>query len=83
AFFAAIDLGTTVVVAFSLARGEGERARAAARQSLGLMTVIGFVLAIIIECFGQEIIQVIAGSADPEVKAMALNYLHISAWSYP
>ncbi|WP_338049279.1 EmmdR/YeeO family multidrug/toxin efflux MATE transporter [Rosenbergiella gaditana] len=83
AFFAAIDLGTTVVVAFSLARGDGERARAAARQSLGLMTVMGFLLAIIIECFGQDIIQVIAGSAEPEVKAMALNYLHISAWSYP
>jgi len=83
AFFAAIDLGTTVVVAFSLARGDGERARAAARQSLGLMTVMGFVLAVIIEFFGQDIIQVIAGSAEPEVKAMALNYLHISAWSYP
>ncbi|MBT0720703.1 EmmdR/YeeO family multidrug/toxin efflux MATE transporter [Tatumella sp. TA1] len=83
AFFAAIDLGTTVVVAFSLARGDAERARAAARQSLGLMTVLGFVLALVIEFFGQEIIQVIAGSADPQVKALALNYLHISAWSYP
>jgi Na+-driven multidrug efflux pump len=37
-FFAAIDLGTTVVVAFSLAKRNGKRARAATRQSLGLMT---------------------------------------------
>ncbi|WP_241609278.1 EmmdR/YeeO family multidrug/toxin efflux MATE transporter [Rosenbergiella australiborealis] len=83
AFFAAIDLGTTVVVAFSLARGDGQRARAAARQSLGLMTVMGFLLALVIEFFGPAIIDVIAGNAEPEVKIMALNYLHISAWSYP
>lgn len=83
AFFAAVDLGTTVVVAFSLARGEGERARAAARQSLGLMTVVGFVLVLLIEFCGESIIQIIAGSAEPQVKALALNYLQISAWSYP
>ena len=34
AFFAAIDLGTTVVVAFSLGKRDRRRARAAARQSL-------------------------------------------------
>lgn len=38
AFFAAVDLGTTVVVAFSLGKRDRRRARAAARQSLVLMT---------------------------------------------
>ncbi|WP_130835360.1 EmmdR/YeeO family multidrug/toxin efflux MATE transporter [[Erwinia] mediterraneensis] len=82
-FFAAIDLGTTVVVAFSLAKRNGKRARAATRQSLGLMTILAFLLVIIIEFWGHLIIDVIAGSAEPQVKALALSYLQISAWSYP
>ena len=36
-FFAAIDLGTTVVVAFSLGKLDPKRAREAARQSLMIM----------------------------------------------
>ncbi len=83
AFFAAIDLGTTVVVAFSLGKLNRERAQAAARQSLVLMTLFAVLLAIGIEWFGEEIIDVIAGNADPAVKVLALNYLNITAWSYP
>lgn len=82
-FFAAIDLGTTVVVAFSLGKLNRERAEAAARQSLVLMTLFAVVLALLIEFFGVKIIDVIAGSAEPAVKALALDYLTISAWSYP
>ena len=82
-FFAAVDLGTTVVVAFSLARRDSERARAAARQSLGLMTILSLLLVVIIEFRGHVIIDLIAGSAEPQVKAFALNYLQISACSYP
>lgn len=82
-FFAAIDLGTTVVVAFSLAKRNGKRARAATRQSLGLMTVLAFVLVIVIELWGHLIIDGIAGSAEPKVKELALSYLQTSAWSYP
>ena len=82
-FFAAVDLGTTVVVAFSLAKKEGKRARAAARQSLGLMTVVALILVVIIEIRGDIVIDLIAGSAEPPVKAFALDYLRVSAWSYP
>ncbi|WP_428943445.1 EmmdR/YeeO family multidrug/toxin efflux MATE transporter [Pantoea sp. FN060301] len=82
-FFAAIDLGTTVVVAFSLGRLKRERAESAARQSLVLMTLFAVLLAILIEFFGEAIIDLIAGSAEPAVKAMALSYLTITAWSYP
>lgn len=82
-FFAAIDLGTTVVVAFSLGKLKRERAQAAARQSLVLMTIFAVLLAILIEFFGEAIIDMIAGSAEPAVKAMALSYLTITAWSYP
>ncbi len=82
-FFAAIDLGTTVVVAFSLGKRNRKRARAATRQSLGLMTILSILLVVVIEFYGQVIIDIIADSAAPQVKALALNYLQMSALSYP
>ncbi|WP_333780873.1 EmmdR/YeeO family multidrug/toxin efflux MATE transporter [Dryocola boscaweniae] len=83
AFFAAIDLGTTVVVAFSLGKLDPKRARAAARQSLVLMTIVALFLAIGIHLAGEHIVNIIAGDATPEVKALALSYLQTTVWSYP
>ncbi|PWW11722.1 putative MATE family efflux protein [Mangrovibacter plantisponsor] len=83
AFFAAVDLGTTVVVAFSLGKRDRKRARAAARQSLVLMTIIAVLMAVVIHFMGEHIINVIAGEAAPSVKALALTYLQLTAWSYP
>lgn len=83
AFFAAVDLGTTVVVAFSLGKRDRRRARAAARQSLVLMAAVAVVMAALIHLTGEHIIGFIAGEASPEVKALAQNYLEITAWSYP
>lgn len=83
AFFAAVDLGTTVVVAFSLGTRDPKRARAAARQSLILMTVVALLMAAGIHFAGEQIIDVIAGEAAPEVKALALSYLQTTVWSYP
>jgi len=82
-FFAAIDLGTTVVVAFSLGKMNRERAVGAARQSLVIMAIFAVLLAISIEFIGPQIIDMIAGQAEPEVKALALSYLQTTAWSYP
>lgn len=83
AFFAAIDLGTTVVVAFSLGKLDPKRARAATRQSLVLMTIVALLLAIGIHLAGEHIVNVIAGEATPEVKVLALSYLQTTVWSYP
>ncbi|MBJ9044721.1 EmmdR/YeeO family multidrug/toxin efflux MATE transporter [Citrobacter braakii] len=83
AFFAAIDLGTTVVVAFSLGKRDRRRARAAARQSLVIMTIFATVLAAVIHYFGEQIIDVVAGEATPDVKALALTYLELTVISYP
>ncbi|WP_042959300.1 EmmdR/YeeO family multidrug/toxin efflux MATE transporter [Erwinia tasmaniensis] len=82
-FFAAIDLGTTVVVAFSLGKLNRDRAVAAARQSLIIMTVFAIVLALAIEFIGPQIVDMVAGQAEPQVKALALSYLQVTAWSYP
>ncbi|WP_037384136.1 EmmdR/YeeO family multidrug/toxin efflux MATE transporter [Serratia sp. DD3] len=83
AFFAAVDLGTTVVVAFSLGTRNRKRARAAARQSLVLMAAVALLLALGIHLAGEQIIDVIAGQASPEVKTLALSYLQTTVWSYP
>ncbi|KNC93346.1 EmmdR/YeeO family multidrug/toxin efflux MATE transporter [Trabulsiella odontotermitis] len=83
AFFAAIDLGTTVVVAFSLGKRDHKRARSAARQSLVIMALFSVVLAIVIHAYGKEIIDVIAGAATEPVKALALTYLELTVISYP
>jgi Na+-driven multidrug efflux pump len=76
-FFAAIDLGTTVVVAFSLGKLDPKRAREAARQSLMIMTIFSIVLAALIHYFGKEIIDFVAGKP-PEVKDLALTYLEMT-----
>ncbi|WP_058911247.1 EmmdR/YeeO family multidrug/toxin efflux MATE transporter [Entomohabitans teleogrylli] len=83
AFFTAVDLGTTVVVAFSLGKRDRQRARAAARQSLVLMTLFAVLLAALVHACGEYIIDFIAGEATAEVKALALSYLQFTAWSYP
>jgi putative MATE family efflux protein len=83
AFFAAIDLGTTVVVAFSLGKRDHKRARSAARQSLVIMALFSVVLAVVIHAYGKEIIDVIAGAATAPVKALALTYLELTVISYP
>ena len=58
-------------------------ARAAARQSSVLMTGVALLLAAGIHLAGESIIDVIAGAASPEVKALALSYLQTTVWSYP
>jgi putative MATE family efflux protein len=83
AFFAAVDLGTTVVVAFSLGKRDRRRARSAARQSLVIMTLFAVLLAALIHYFGEQIINVVAGEATAEVKALALTYLELTVLSYP
>lgn len=83
AFFAAIDLGTTVVVAFSLGKRDRRRARVATRQSLVIMTLFAVLLATLIHHFGEQIIDFVAGDATTEVKALALTYLELTVLSYP
>jgi putative MATE family efflux protein len=83
AFFTAVDLGTTVVVAFNLGKRNRKQARTAARQSISLLAIVSVLIAIVIEFTGHWIIDLIANQADPAVKTMALAYLRITVWSYP
>lgn len=72
-----------MVVAFSLGKRDRRRARAAARQSLVIMTLFAVILAAVIHYFGAQIINVVAGEATAEVKALALTYLELTVLSYP
>ncbi|WP_306767871.1 EmmdR/YeeO family multidrug/toxin efflux MATE transporter [Martelella alba] len=83
AFFTAVDLGTTVVVAFNLGRRNRKQARTAARQSIALLTLVSVLIAVVIEFIGPWIIDLIANQAEPEVKTLALSYLRVTVWSYP
>ncbi len=65
--FAAIDLGTTVVVAFSLGKRDRRRARAAARQSLVIMTLLPPCWQVNSLFPGSEI-NIVAGEATGEAK---------------
>ncbi|WP_413725879.1 EmmdR/YeeO family multidrug/toxin efflux MATE transporter [Sodalis sp. RH16] len=82
-FFAAVDLGTTVVVAFNLGKRNRKQARTAARQSITLLTLVSVAIALLIEFTGPWIIDLIANQADPMVKTLALSYLRVTVWSYP
>lgn len=82
-FFMAVALGTSVIVAFSLGRHNKKRASAAARQSISLLVLVAILLVIVIEISGYWIIELIAGKADPDVKAYSLLFLRITAWGYP
>ncbi len=66
--FAAIDLGTTVVVAFSLGKRDRRRARVATRQSLVIMTLFAVLLATLIHHFGEQIIDFVAGDTRQTLK---------------
>lgn len=83
AFFTAVALGTAVVVAFSLGQRNRKQARAASRQSMSLLVLVSFLLVVAIELSGSVIIDVIAGSAEPQVKELGLIFLRQTAWSYP
>ncbi|STT07220.1 inner membrane protein [Klebsiella michiganensis] len=72
-----------MVVAFSLGKRDRRRARAAARQSLAIMTLFSIILAAVIHAFGAEIINFVAGDATEEVKGLALTYLELTVLSYP
>jgi putative MATE family efflux protein len=83
AFFMSVALGTSVVVAFSLGQRNRKQARSASRQSISMLVLVSFLLVLLVEFFGEGIINLIAFQADEPVKIMALIYLQITVWAYP
>lgn len=83
AFFAAINLSTTVVVAFSLSKQNQQQAKVATQQSLVIITLFAVLLATLIHHFSKQIINFVASNATTKVKALALTYLKLTVLSYP
>ncbi|WP_192458781.1 EmmdR/YeeO family multidrug/toxin efflux MATE transporter [Musicola keenii] len=83
AFFTAVALGTAVVVAFNLGQRKRYMALQASRQSMSLLVLVSFVLVGVVELSGATIINLIAWSAEPAVKTLALTFLRLTVWGYP
>lgn len=81
--FAAIATGGAVVVSQYLGKGGGEHACAAAGQLLLVTALISLGVMALVLMFRQPLLQLLYGSVDREVMGNALNYLRISAYSYP
>lgn len=81
--FAAIATGGAVVVSQYLGKGGGEHACAAAGQLLLVTALISLGVMALVLMFRQPLLQLLYGNVDREVMGNALNYLRISAYSYP
>ncbi|MGR7923100.1 EmmdR/YeeO family multidrug/toxin efflux MATE transporter [Zobellella denitrificans] len=81
--FSAVALGAAVLVAFSLGRGDLDRAREGSRQSLVLAVLGSLLVLLLVYGLGEPLVAVIALGAEPEVQAQALTYLRWVAWGYP
>lgn len=82
-FFASVALGTSVIVAFSIGKRNRKQARTASRQSISLLVLVSFLLVLLVELAGENIINLIAYRAETDIKSMALTFLRWTVWSYP
>lgn len=83
AFFMAVALGTSVIVAFNLGKRNRKTAVEATRQSISLLVLISLALVLVVELEGVYLVELIAGDASPEVKDLAVTYLRLTVWGYP
>lgn len=82
-FFMAVALGTSVIVALNSGAKNREHAKRATTQSISLVFLISVGLVFCVELFGEQIINVIAGQAEEDVKQFSRLFLKLSAWGYP
>lgn len=83
AFFAALAVGGTVVVAHYIGQNNNNNANEAAKQALLAGLIISLVITIMIWIFRYPIIDFLYGSADKSVLNDAVMYLGITLITYP
>jgi putative MATE family efflux protein len=83
AFFSALAVGGTVVVAQLRGRGNVKLCNEAAKQTLYAGLFISFVITILTWIFKLPLIKLLYGSADPAVMNNAFIYLGITILTYP
>lgn len=78
-FFMAVALGTSVIVALSMGGEKKQHAINATTQSISLLFLMSISLVFLVELFGHQVIEIIAGQADQEVKRFTVQFLTLSA----
>jgi putative MATE family efflux protein len=83
AFFSALAVGGTVVVAQYIGRKDIKMANNAMKQSLYSGVFIGLVITVLIFIFREQLVQVLYGQAEAKVIKYANMYFRITIISYP
>ena len=83
AFFAAVALGGTVVVAHHFGRGDSEGANAVAAQALRSDTLIGLAVMVVVVLANSPLLKFLFFGADHQVLLYGQEYLLPTALSYP
>ena len=83
AFFSAVALGGTVVVAHQIGRKNHQGANAAAAEALRSGTLIGLVVTVVVVALSLPLLQLLFFGADHQVLVYGRDYLLPTALSYP
>lgn len=83
AFFSALAVGGTVVVAQYSGQGSIKRVNEAAKQALYSGVMLAFIVTIFMWIFKAPLIKLLFGSAEEEVIKATYSYLGITLFTYP
>ncbi|MCM8711439.1 MATE family efflux transporter [Clostridium sp. SYSU_GA19001] len=83
AFFSALSVGGTVVVAQFIGQGNIKKANASAKQALYASILLSLVITIITWIFRYPVINILFGSAEAQVISSVFIYLAITLLTYP
>ncbi len=81
--FIALSTGGTVLVARLIGENEPENARRAMKQSTVLGGLLSVVVSVICYILAENIINLLFGNAEAQVKSLAVMYLKITLFTYP
>jgi putative MATE family efflux protein len=83
AFFSALAIGGSVVVAHYTGQGNRESANEAARHTMLTGLVLSTAVTLVIFIFRYELIKILYGSAEQQVVSNSFTYLNITLFTYP
>lgn len=83
AFFSALAVGGTVIVAQFVGRNNIKKANEAMKQALYTSLLISITITIIMWILKKPLIGVLFGAADPKIVSDALTYIKVTLLTYP
>lgn len=83
AAFSSLAVGGTIIVAHYTGANDPRNAGETSKQALYAGLILSALIAVLVGVFRHPLLQLLFGSADPEVFRNALDYLAITLYSYP